>query len=482
MDYVNQQTDTDTVIAALNNNPQGTTNLPGLLGEIPQEQRQPLNGADMVNRAIDKGLHLTPDLDDEQFRQNVANAPTINNPQVLNLINMLDGNKQLYAGAQEVLNLYGGKNPDELTDEDRNKINLAQNVMQAAQSGNEYIRRMAQDGGVELGLWGGTDRLTPAQSAYASGVNQIRLNRELEDSLVGKYGLNSDQFFERAYDDYRRNGEGHERATILAGRDASKYQADRMAFLDSTMNNFGITDGRFNQLGSRLKGMLAEEDAIRASVYNNDFATPKDEYNYQNKVAMADLAHALGLEDKQIAAMLQGQLQAQRDAAAWEREFFKQQQANNRNDKDNYVRMLTSGGKGGNGGGRSGNGKENKPTAKQAQVINMYNNALANLSKRKPENPEDMKPEDVQAYITEAESDIAALEDWLKKEGTSLDPDSYDVARYYPYIVRGQMYKMLNDDEDAYKTWVKVPADLLDQLIGENVDGIREWQEKHGVG
>lgn len=362
---MNDYQQSDTVIAALTNNSPGTEKLPeqvlnvtGLLGEITQQpQRQPLTGADIVNSAITKGL------DDERFKQNLANAPTINNPQVLNLIGAIDRNKQLYAGGQRVLDLYAGKNPDELTDEDKSAITQAQTVMQAAQIGNDYIRRMAQDGGVELGLWGGTDRLTPEQSAYATGVNQIRLNKELEDSLVGKYGLNSDQFFERRYSEYRRNGEGHERATILAGRDASDYQADRMTFLDSTMNNFGITDGRFNQLGSRLKGMLAEEDAIRASVYNNDFATPKDEYNYGNQVAMAELASALGMDKLQLQKALEGQLQAQRDAAAWEREIFKQQQANNRNDKNIAARLKAAEIRGGNGGGRSGGGSSKEEKA-----------------------------------------------------------------------------------------------------------------------
>lgn len=152
-----------------------------------------------------------------------------------------------------------------------------------------YIRQLAQMRGVNLGQWGDGGSLSTEQSNLALGNYALDKQEEaqekfktLQDDLQNKYGYNSQQYFDERYDYYRSKGIGHNRATILAGRETLPYQKERTGFLQNAIDEYGIDDGTtLNQFGVSVLGKLADEDNITGTAYANAYAKPLNEYTYQ---------------------------------------------------------------------------------------------------------------------------------------------------------------------------------------------------------
>ena len=212
----------------------------------------------------------------------------------------------------------------------KQKANVAANLEQIQQDKNiahtdaEYIRDLARRRGLtdeQLGYFGSDVTLEEANRALAN--NDLNAIFNLRD----KYQMNSDDYYEKMYSEYREQGMSPPRAAMFASDAAAKYKAERLAALGDGLSLYGRTNGALNDTGIDILSRMAQDNPEATNINLNAYAKPQDEYNNNFKYQMAQAMHAMGLEDKQIAAMLNMDLeqvrqnfQAQQNAIkqAWE--------------------------------------------------------------------------------------------------------------------------------------------------------------------
>lgn len=355
-------------------------------------------------------------------------------------------------------------------DETRKKISESMNPLQVAMDTSknmaDYYRGMGKYYGGDPSQYGSDVTLKDARLALARNDFEA-----IQNALYGKYGKTSDDVFNENYEKFRGQGFSKARATDVAGRLAAKYQSERVAALNQAYNTYGRTGDVNNSVGVQLLNALAYERPDLAQMNKSDYPGVKDEYNLKNTVNLAQLQHDLGLENKQMAAMLDMNLEQYKQLKNDERQIAKlntdkertliqEQGRNNRQQSQNQTTLAAAAIRksGGNGNGRK---EDNQPTPPKelTKGLNLFNNAKSNPT-----------PEVIEE-----------LEDWITENATSLDPQIYNEVRHFANIVRGQEAKSRGDDSAAFEYWSKVPAEILDNYISENVDGIKKFQKEKGL-
>ena len=104
----------------------------------------------------------------------------------------------------------------------------------------------------------------------------------------------------------RQNGYGNRDATIIAGREATKYQANRIAFYEQAKNAFGFNDARtqLNEFGQTMQNRI-EEERPSAANYRNTLATPAQQFANDFTTMTNAIQHGYGIENMNTQANLQ---------------------------------------------------------------------------------------------------------------------------------------------------------------------------------
>ena len=420
---------------------------------------EPKTGAEIINDATVNGLQEKIDYSRQnlnEFADSIRNLSAVGGD-VLPYANQIVNNKLAWDGLQQALAPFLSK--AELTDDDKNKMANIQGQQQQLSDANDLIRGFLGD---RLGIFG--QNITGQQGKIALLGNQIKLSDEINDAINGKYALDSDTYFEQQYDRYRQNGNSHRDATILAGRDARKYQTERMNYLDSSLYQYGLNDdGSLNPLGSRLSGKLAEENEILGSVYQTNFATPKDEWNEANKIAMAGLINDNAMQKLNQQAYFNQILENMRQQGRIARTTMEEEGRNARAEAERKSRenegalnrenaLHIASVKNSNGSGNNSKGK-NAPDKNLNAIENLFDVAFANPT----------------------EENIAAYEKAVEEKGVYYSSDDYREMREFVDALKGLYYKKMGDDNNAAAHWSKVNPQILEELLpNENWDAYKK--------
>ena len=269
--------------------------------QTPAQEQKPVT-SDEVNAGISLGAI--------NGAQNPTNSYDV---EKLARLGLNDANKQFAYGIIRAKNDYSSAPEGKSGDAQR----------QVAADYANYIRKLAQMRGVDLGAFGDGSQLTTDQANLAWG-NYVLDEAEkyqnkfqaVQDNLKNNYGENSNDHFWRLYDEYRQQGYGDRQAAILAGRETTVYQQKRKDYLVNAINEYGIVNGNsLNQFGVNTLAQIAEEDNIMGTAIAQGFETPKGNYEKMQAMALqrmkdiaaADRKQSEILANKLITEYVQGQ-------------------------------------------------------------------------------------------------------------------------------------------------------------------------------
>ena len=180
----------------------------------------------------------------------------------------------------------------------------ADGVREFAHDRAEQIRSMAQAAGLNMEGFGSNVPLE--DTGRYLDIDRARVIQDLTSGM-GKYSRNPDQIYEVAY--FKAIGDGYSdrQAKKYAAREAQQYAFDQRNYLDNAIQNYGIDGGNLNQWGTQLlahMGINSPEGAALNEYYSKEYGSPKDIQTQANALEQLDWAHALGLEDKEYAALI----------------------------------------------------------------------------------------------------------------------------------------------------------------------------------
>ena len=236
------------------------------------------------------------------YRGMVEYSPTQEYANQIQLGRALTADKQNYVAAQNAYNELAKQLPTLTGDakiQAEQQMSAFQKAMSDAQHRAEKHREYGGMFGINTDLFGSNVSLQDAQIALEDMASNAKNNL-----LYGKqFRRTADQFFEDEYQNYIQQGRSDRDATILAGDKAAKYQAQRTAALNQGLNLFGFDgENRLNQFGVQMLQEIAKENPADVSMYGN-FANPKNQYDNDFEVSMANLAHTLGVDMETVKHM-----------------------------------------------------------------------------------------------------------------------------------------------------------------------------------
>lgn len=260
----------------------------GLLGNLEQnrnrnleqqpaqpEQQEQAGGKEMVDRAIEQSIP----------RQ----AP---NPyQIGNLRNILEAKTAWQDADALAQNPSAYAKANGLTDDTVQALAAVQK--QNAQSAADQSRYKLNAAGLGTnGYSANDDTLEDVQRNLAS-----REAQDLTEAMQGAYSMNSDQYYEKKYEEAIMRGLSHRRAKRLAGSQAREYQANRVAYLDGLYNSYGREGRVTNDIGNQILGMVAMENPMLANFYSAVYPNQRDAYTRDNQIEdkLLDKTNALDL-------------------------------------------------------------------------------------------------------------------------------------------------------------------------------------------
>ena len=269
-----------------------------------QEQAQKLNDIGWTpNRTAPIGGIVENPVTPNTYRGMVEYNPTQKYASQIQLWRALTDDKQNYVAAQNAYNELEKQLPNLTGDaktQAEQQMSAFQKAMNDAQHRAEKHREYGGMFGINTDLFGSNVSLQDAQIALEDMASNAKNNL-----LYGnQFRRTADQLFEDEYQNYRQQGRSDREATILAGRKAAKYQAQRTAALNQGLNLFGFDgENRLNKFGVQMLQEIAKENPADVSMYGN-FANPKNQFDNDFEVSMANLAHTLGVDMRTIENML----------------------------------------------------------------------------------------------------------------------------------------------------------------------------------
>lgn len=173
--------------------------------------------------------------------------------------------------------------------------------MQTAAEGANILRNRAKQAGIDLAPYDSGHTAAEARAAL-----QADFDLGLGKSLFG--APTSSQYYDQMYEWARNNGASEHEAQHYAQQRAAKYQANRMADLQSAFYNYGLdANGGISANGAHIMDLMRNENPQSIGLENAYFTKPSDQWTFDRKREAATLQQALqmGLIDKQTAAQLQ---------------------------------------------------------------------------------------------------------------------------------------------------------------------------------
>lgn len=227
----------------------------------------------------------------ERDRLNMT-RPVLNNLE-LDYVRRLTDLKNIHDGADEYSkNDPLGRSPDQ--------------IRQWASDSAALLRQEAQAAGVRnLDEYGSDVTLRDALRYYAS--NQARAGADTRN----RYEETAEDFYNRRFDDYIREGRGSRIAEYLAGKEAREYQRKRAAFFEDRLNAYGREGAYLNDIGLVALNRIAEENPTLANILAKSYKTPKDFDDRQNTLFDNAAEQAGKMDEKWLSAYLNA-LQAER--------------------------------------------------------------------------------------------------------------------------------------------------------------------------
>ena len=184
----------------------------------------------------------------------------------------------------------------------------ADQIREAASNAANRSRAIAQAAGYNLdGGYGSDVSLDSAIDNLASNEARARI-----DILQGKYSKTTDQFYEQRYSDLLSQGLRPSLARRLAGDDARNFQAEKVAYLSDMLEGYGLNGGYLNELGTRIVGMMGNENSAMGEYYAKMYGTPIDAQQRANTVEDSARSHQYGLENSMFTTYLNNAAEALR--------------------------------------------------------------------------------------------------------------------------------------------------------------------------
>ena len=211
----------------------------------------------------------------------------------------------------------------------------ANSLRNASHNAADNIRQIANAANIDL------SGIEDVGYADAQRNLQTRQTKEVADILSarGKYGMNSDQYYDAMYMQFIGEGKSAREAKRLAGQFAQRYQYDRVSYLRNAYNMYGRDGNYTNEDGVSILQELAMEMPEVANVYAQAYKMP---------TTAQDRAETL--EDKileqtdaiaRIAAALEGNSRLQREQHEYSTERdAKQSEYRMREDENRYGLMF----------------------------------------------------------------------------------------------------------------------------------------------
>lgn len=165
----------------------------------------------------------------------------------------------------------------------------------AAHQEANFLREVGRAAGLDVDNYG--EDVTRANAASNLMSRQARDIASLFGG-DGKYSMSSDQYYAQKYSEAIQSGLSARRAKNLAGRLAREYQANRVAYMDATLNSYGIDNLLMTPQGNRLLAQLAKEDPMTANFYYQTYPNARDAYARRNKVEDDERQHRFGFENR----------------------------------------------------------------------------------------------------------------------------------------------------------------------------------------
>ena len=184
----------------------------------------------------------------------------------------------------------------------------ADQIREAASTAANRSRAIAQAAGYNLdGGYGSDVSLDRAIDNLASNEARARI-----DILQGKYSKTTDQFYEQRYSDLVAQGERPSMARYLAGEDARNFQAEKVAYLSDMLEGYGLNGGYLNELGTRIVGMMGNENSAMGDYYANMHGSPSEAQQRANVIEDSIRNHQFGQENSIFTTYLNNAAEALR--------------------------------------------------------------------------------------------------------------------------------------------------------------------------
>ena len=149
----------------------------------------------------------------------------------------------------------------------------------AANAQADFVRNVANAAGIDLSGYGAGVSLQDAYRNFASSEA-----RDIMEALQGAYSMNSNQYYERKFDEALMRGLPRGRAQRLASAQAREYQANRVAYLDGVYNSYGHDGLVTTKVGNQILAALGMENPTLANFYSNVYPNAQDAYRRQNEL------------------------------------------------------------------------------------------------------------------------------------------------------------------------------------------------------
>lgn len=202
--------------------------------------------------------------------QQAAQAQALQQQQLMNPAQWHYGKQMLgYKNAYENADTLAKALNPTVTDEAQ--LGVAADALRGlAHKNADNIRQIAKDAGIDL------SGIEDVGYEDAQRNMLTRQTKEIADILSGrgKYGKNSDQYFDDEYMKLIGEGRSANDAKRIAGQRAQRYQADRVTYLRNAYNMYGRDGNYTNEYGVPILQEIAMEMPEVANVYAQAYKLP----------------------------------------------------------------------------------------------------------------------------------------------------------------------------------------------------------------
>lgn len=269
-----------------------------MIERAKKQQQEPLSAAQYTTDKTIEGLEVTnnpdyqqqaaaamsaqPTPETQQAIQAIQQQPQpqqpqqqqpLMNPEQWRLGNQMADQKRIYETADAIAK---AMNP-QVTD--GAQLDAKANSLRTdAHNAADNIRQLANAAGIDL------SGIEDVGYADAQRNLQTRQTKEVADILSGqgKYGRNSDQYYDEQFRILTMQGKSVREAKRLAGKLAQRYQYDRVTYLRNAYNMYGRDGNYTNEDGVPILQEIAMEMPDVAGVYANAYKLPTELQDWAN--------------------------------------------------------------------------------------------------------------------------------------------------------------------------------------------------------